>query len=1114
LFTSTEEILPDEELQQNRLAGYVFAIKNRVITSLLTTLIVTFFAPISPAVANGDVLVSISAIEGVTPPVAGETPVQFITPNVEYTGEVFWSNIEGPLIGNFETLTSYVAEIIITPKPGYTLDGLVDNFFTVEGASRVSNYVSGEVIAIFNPIVGDATDYLDETFGTNGYFNIKDFFGEAPLNDSNTAVGPIKVDRIAVDSQDRIVVLASFYDADDVDNHILFRLNADGSYDNSFGVSGPSLRKVEGDTPKPYVLITTTGRCYGSSEKVDLEIVSADKILVLLSGTDVESECFGDYHNFVVQYDNNGTIDETFADEGVIGSLEPQSSTGYFPEAFFIDLTVDAEGQIVIASFSTFSPSELVIYRFDSSGFSDVEFCADYLTLSNPTDCDPGTAYVPIASPEILNLTSESDPELIWLNYRTLQIIADGTGGYVIAYTGPNLESLGGIFSQFIRLQENGQVDPTLRAPAGNGIDFGDQFIIPSFFVTDLVPDGLTGFIMSGTFLGSLSPEGFFGFVVRINWDGSFDTDFVGTNINPESNYLSPLVSEACFNTALLGNDITGQSNIGVIKGNFCTDGQAVGPSVKAFSPDGSFRGEFFIEQLTDESEFFDFKIVNQLEGTSTGKILALSGTRPTTGALGFLLAVGFLGVIAPDWTEATITRYQLPDLLIAPPDEPLGITGPEQVVGVVGTPIDPVSFTVTGGTGTETITVTTGYALPAGLTLSSAGLISGTPTAAGTTTTSFTVTDSSNETLTAYIQFVFTLTAQPLTITGPARITGTVGTAITPVNLTLGGGTGAETATVTAGFALPAGLTLSTAGRISGTPTAAGTTTTSFTVTDSLNETATATVEFVISLAPTTPPAPTPPVVVYVAPTPVPYLKTLTTPKLNLKDGKLMCTPGTYNAGYTLDGVVQGSATALFTPSSFRYNLLINGITQTSLAVTSSSTSQSWNMPTGSTGALVTCSVTVTANGLTNTDKSGDNSSGASSALTTQSAAIATANATYAAALAANTKAYQKAIVDNRTQWRSATEKIRTDYYAERDRIRSLPSTKATRALSSAALKAYTAALKKSAADYKASGPAALAAKDAADKAALTARESAIAKANAAYGTAIESIGYGVLIP
>jgi Concanavalin A-like lectin/glucanases superfamily/IPT/TIG domain/Putative Ig domain len=100
-------------------------------------------------------------------------------------------------------------------------------------------------------------------------------------------------------------------------------------------------------------------------------------------------------------------------------------------------------------------------------------------------------------------------------------------------------------------------------------------------------------------------------------------------------------------------------------------------------------------------------------------------------------------------------------------------------------------------------------------------------------------------------------------TISGPSTITGTVGSALTPVTLTLGGGTGSETATVTSGYALPAGLTLSSAGRISGTPNIAGTRAVSFTVTDSLNETATATVEFVISLA-TAPTSPTPtPVVV-----------------------------------------------------------------------------------------------------------------------------------------------------------------------------------------------------------------------------------------------------------
>jgi hypothetical protein len=251
----------------------------------------------------------------------------------------------------------------------------------------------------------------------------------------------------------------------------------------------------------------------------------------------------------------------------------------------------------------------------------------------------------------------------------------------------------------------------------------------------------------------------------------------------------------------------------------------------------------------------------------------------------------------------------------------------------------------------------------------------------------------------------------------------------------------------------------------------------------------------------------------VAVAPTPVPYLRTLTTPKLNLKDGKLICTPGTYNAGYTLNGVTQGSTTTLFTPSSFTFNFLVNGITQTSLTVTTALSNASWNLPTTPSGALISCSVTVSANGVTNTDKSTDNTSAVSSALSTQALAISEANTDYSISQTAISKAYQKALVDNRAKWRSDTEKIRTDYYAERDRIKSLPSTKTTRAQAFAALKTYIAALKKSAADYRASKPAAAAARDAANKAALDAKSTAIAKANATYGTFIESIGYGVMI-
>jgi hypothetical protein len=257
---------------------------------------------------------------------------------------------------------------------------------------------------------------------------------------------------------------------------------------------------------------------------------------------------------------------------------------------------------------------------------------------------------------------------------------------------------------------------------------------------------------------------------------------------------------------------------------------------------------------------------------------------------------------------------------------------------------------------------------------------------------------------------------------------------------------------------------------------------------------------------------------VVHVAPTPVPYLKTITAAKMNLKVGKLVCTAGTYNAGYTLDGVTQGSATALFTPSTFIYNLMINGVAQNSLSLTSSTTTATWNLPTSTSGSLMSCSVTVSANGVTNINKSTDNTSGLSIALSAQSNSIAVADAAYAAAQSANVKAYQKALVDNRDIWRTEIAAIRTNYYDTVARINAQPkaaaSSKKMIADKSTALTVMIAAQKKSAADYRASKPATAAARDAANKAALDAKTVAIAKANVTYGTFIESIGYGVMIP
>jgi Putative Ig domain len=66
---------------------------------------------------------------------------------------------------------------------------------------------------------------------------------------------------------------------------------------------------------------------------------------------------------------------------------------------------------------------------------------------------------------------------------------------------------------------------------------------------------------------------------------------------------------------------------------------------------------------------------------------------------------------------------------------------------GTVGTAYDSpgLQFTATGGTGTDTWTVANGSTLPGGLTLSSTGVLSGTPQVAGTFTFGITATDSAN---------------------------------------------------------------------------------------------------------------------------------------------------------------------------------------------------------------------------------------------------------------------------------------------------------------------------------------------------------------------------------
>jgi dienelactone hydrolase len=157
-----------------------------------------------------------------------------------------------------------------------------------------------------------------------------------------------------------------------------------------------------------------------------------------------------------------------------------------------------------------------------------------------------------------------------------------------------------------------------------------------------------------------------------------------------------------------------------------------------------------------------------------------------------------------------------------------LSPTAPPPPAGTTGVPYEAFTFLApTGGVGP--FTWTESGAMPKGMSLATNGLLSGTPTTAGTFPITLTVTDSSSPHLTAKESITLTVNDSPLLIaTTPAPPAGAQGSPYPGFTFTATGGSQPISWSVVSG-ALPAGLSLSAAGLLSGTPT--GNTSSTFTV-------------------------------------------------------------------------------------------------------------------------------------------------------------------------------------------------------------------------------------------------------------------------------------------
>jgi hypothetical protein len=209
----------------------------------------------------------------------------------------------------------------------------------------------------------------------------------------------------------------------------------------------------------------------------------------------------------------------------------------------------------------------------------------------------------------------------------------------------------------------------------------------------------------------------------------------------------------------------------------------------------------------TGTVEFFDGS-TSLGTGTLSGTTASLGTSALTVGAR--TITAQYLG----DINNAVATSTGIAVTVVAPT---ITVSPTTLSTPTVGASYSAATFSASGGTGPYTFAVTGGF-LPAGMSLSNEGVLSGTPTAGGTfPTITVTATDDNGHTGTR--DYTLSVNAPTISISPTSLPDGTVGSIYSTQTMSVSGGTAPYTFEFSG--ILPDGMTFDTAtGEIGGTPT------------------------------------------------------------------------------------------------------------------------------------------------------------------------------------------------------------------------------------------------------------------------------------------------------